>query len=163
MLRQECASARERERVLADGLKEVAAELRLIDPADLVAFIRTERHGNLSALVNSATEMYFKPGIITFGRAGRVDLRWDGNPSVSLDMEFHHQRIDVFFQLLLESAQAGVDIHYISFGGGVPLGARESAGRLADAIADARIPLLAPLGQHGAGEKHVGNSLLPPA
>jgi hypothetical protein len=154
MLRQGCAYTQERERVLADGLKEVAAELRLIDPADFVAFIRTERHGNISTLVNSATEMYFKPGIITFGRAGRVDLRWDGNPSISLDMEFHHQRIDVFFQLVLESAQAGVDIHYISFGGAV-LGARKSANRLAAAIADARIPLLMPFDRRHLAESPV--------
>lgn len=141
MLRQNCAYAQERERVLAEGLKEVAAELRLIEPADLVAFVRTERYGNIRTLVNSATELYFKPEIISFGLAGRVDLRWDGHPSISLDMEFHHRRIDVFFQLLLESAQAGVDIHYISFGATSP-DPHENTARLASAIADARIPLL---------------------
>ena len=140
MLRQGCARAHEREKVLADGLKEVAGELRLIDPIDLVAFIRTERYGNIRTLVNAATEMYFKPGTITFGSAGHVDLAWDGNPSISLDMQFHHQRIDVFFRLLLESDQAGVDIHYMSFG--TPLEMEENTLRLARAIADARIPLL---------------------
>ena len=140
MLRQGCAYAHEREKVLADGLKEVAAELRLIDPVDLVAYIRTERYGNIRTLVNSATEMYFKPGTISFGLAGHVDLRWDGNPSIGLDMEFHHQRIDVFFRLLLESEQAGVDIHYMSFD--APLDLAENTARLALAIADARIPLL---------------------
>lgn len=151
MLRQNCAYAHERERVLADGLKEVAAELRLIEPADLVAFLRTERYGNIQALVNSATELYFKPGIISFGHAGRVDLRWDGNPSISLDMEFHHRRIDVFFQLLLESAQAGVDIHYISFGGPSP-DPHENTARLVSAIADARIPLLIAHDPYGIGD-----------
>jgi hypothetical protein len=141
MLRQNCAYAQEREKVLADGLKEVAAELRLIEPADLVAFLRTERYGNIRTLVNSATEMYFKPGIVSFGLAGRVDLRWDGNPSISLDMEFHHRRIDVFFQLLLESAQAGVEIHYIWFPAASP-DPHENTARLASAVADARIPLL---------------------
>jgi hypothetical protein len=141
MLRQGCAFAHEREKVMADGLKEVAAELRLIDPADLVAFIRTERYGNIRTLVNAATEMYFKPGTIAFGLAGHVDLRWDGNPSISLDMEFHHQRIDVFFRLLLESNEAGVEIHYISFGD-LALNAKENAAVLAAAVADARVPLL---------------------
>ncbi len=144
MLRQGCAFAHERERVLADGLKEVAAELRLIDPADLVAFIRTERYGNIRTLVNAATEMYFMPGTITFGLAGHVDLRWDGNPSISLDMEFHHHKIDVFFRLLLESKEAGIEIHYISFGSSA-LNTAESTGQLVAAIADARIPLLTPL------------------
>jgi len=151
MLRQNCAYAHEREKVLADGLKEVAAELRLIEPADLVAFLRTERYGNIQTLVSSATEMYFKPGIISFGLAGRVDLRWDGNPSISLDMEFHHRRIDVYFQLLLESEQAGVDIHYISFGGASP-DPHENTARLASAVANARIPLLLAHDAHGIGE-----------
>jgi hypothetical protein len=145
MLRQGCAYAHEREKVLADGLKEVAAELRLIDPADLVAFIRTERYGNIRTLVNSATEMYFKPGTIAFGPAGHVDLHWNGSPSISLDMAFRHQRVDVFFRLLLESAEAGVDIHYISFGGGTSRDSEQNTGRLALAIADARIPLLSTL------------------
>jgi hypothetical protein len=141
MLRQGSAHAHEREKVLADGMKEVAAELRLIDPADLVAFIRTERYGNIRTLVNAATELYFKPGIISFGLAGHVDLRWEGNPSISLDMKFRHRQIDVFFRLLLESEQAGVEIHYMCFSG-APLDAEDNTARLASAIADARIPLL---------------------
>jgi hypothetical protein len=161
MLRQNCAYAQEREKVLAEGLKEVAAELRLIEPADLVAFVRTERYGNLRTLVNSATEMYFKPGIVSFGLGGRVDLRWDGNPSISLDMEFHHRRIDVFFQLLLESAQAGVDIHYISFGG-TASDPHENTARLASAVADARIPLLTAHGGFVLGEL-LAKSAQPPA
>ena len=141
MLRQGSAHTHEREKVLADGMKEVAAELRLIDAADLVAFIRTERYGNIRTLVNAATELYFKPGIISFGLAGHVDLRWDGNPSISLDMKFRHQRIEVFFRLLLESAQAGVEIHYICFAGAL-VDAEDNTAKLATAIADARIPLL---------------------
>lgn len=140
MLRQDCAFAQEREKVLAEGMKEVAAELRLIDVADFVAFIRTERYGNIRTLVNAATEMYFKPGTICFGPAGHVELRWDGAPSISLDMEFRHHEVDVFFRLLLENAQAGIDIHYASFGGAPD--SNDNTFRLASAIADARIPLL---------------------
>jgi hypothetical protein len=150
MLRQGCVDAHAREKVLAEGLKEVAAELRLIDPADLVAFIRTERYGNIRTLVNSATEMYFKPGTICFGPAGHVDLHWDGSPSISLDMAFRHQRVDVFFRLLLENREAGVDIHYISFGGAA-LDTEQNTGRLALAIADARIPLLSALEAAASG------------
>jgi len=138
MLRQLCPDVGAREKVLAEGLKEVAAELRLIDPADFVAFIRTERFGNIRSLVNASTEMYFKPGTISFSLAGRVDLRWDGNPSISLDMEFHHQQVDVFFRLVLEDAEAGVDIQYISFGA-APSDPEEDTQRLAAAMADARL------------------------
>jgi hypothetical protein len=157
MLRQDCAHALEREKILAEGLREIAAELRLIDPADLVAFIRTERYGNIRTLVSSATEMYFKPEIITFGPAGHVELCLDGSPSISLDLQFRHQRVDVFFRLLLESEEAGVDIHYVSFGSGVVLDSQECNARLAQAIADARIPLLsAPKASKKADELAAG-------
>ena len=61
----------DREKALADGIKEVASELRLIDAADFVAFIRTEQFANIGNLVSSSTELYFKPDTIKFGLSGR--------------------------------------------------------------------------------------------
>ncbi len=90
MLKQGNDFAREREKALADGLREVATELRMIDPADYIAFIRTEQFGNLRTLVNSSTEMFFKPGTISFGLSGEADISWDSEPVIALDMEFHH-------------------------------------------------------------------------
>ena len=108
----------EREKALAEGIKEVASELRLIDAADFVAFIRTEQFANIGNLVSSSTELYFKPGTIRFGLSGDVDLQWGGTPSVSLDMEFHHMRVNVYFRLLLEALHAGIEIDYITFDDG---------------------------------------------
>jgi hypothetical protein len=133
----------EREMALAIALKEVAAELRLIDAVDLVAFIRTGQFGNVRSLVSASTEMYFKPGTMSFAESGDVSLNWTGEPSVVLDMEFHHRRVDVFFRLLLESDQAGVEIEYISFSGKSSDPAEDTQ-RLVDAIADARFALAAP-------------------
>jgi hypothetical protein len=127
----------ERERALAFALKEVAAELRLIEAVDFVAFIRTEQFGNVRSLVNASTEMYFKPGTMSFADSGDVSLNWTGEPSVVLNMQFHHRRVDVFFRLLLESEQAGVEIEYISFSGKSPDPADDTR-QLVDAIADAR-------------------------
>lgn len=126
---------------LAHGLKEVAAELRLLDAADLVAYIRTGQFANVRSLVNSSTEMYFKPGTVLFGLSGMVDLNWGREPSIVLDMEFRHRKVSVFFKLLLENQQAGVEIDYISFGS-TAHDPREDTRQLMDAIADARIPLL---------------------
>ena len=47
MLKQGRDYAREREKALAEGMRDVASELRLIDPADFIAFIRTEQFGNI--------------------------------------------------------------------------------------------------------------------
>jgi hypothetical protein len=138
MLKQRIDHAHERERALAMGLTQVASELRLIDAIDYVAFIRTEQFGNLRALVNSSTELYFKPGTICFGLSGDIILKWGGVPSVMLDMEFHHERVNVYFRLLLEALQAGVEINYISFQDASD-DPEENTHRLIDAIADARI------------------------
>lgn len=140
----------EREKALADGLRDVASELRLIDAADLIAFIRTERFANISNLVSSSTELYFKPGTIHFGQSGDVDATWSGTPSISLDMEFHHMRIDVYFRLLLQTVQAGVEIDYISFEGG-DADAGENTRRLIEAISSARLAPVAKSAEIVAG------------
>lgn len=138
MLKQGKDFSREREKALADGLRDVASELRLVDPADFIAFIRTEQFGNIRNLVNSSTEMFFKPGTITFGLSGEVDLPWGCAPSISLDMEFHHLNVSAYFRLVLQSLYAGVDITYVSFEGGSN-DPDKNTERLIEAIADARI------------------------
>ena len=139
MLKQGKDYSREREKALADGLADVATELRLIDPADFIAFIRTEQFGNLRNLVNSSTEMFFKPGTITFGLSGDIDLPWGCVPCISLDMEFHHLNVSAYFRLVLQTPQAGVEISYVSFEGGSTDPDRNTA-RLIEAIEDARLP-----------------------
>ena len=138
MLKQRIDHAYERERALAMGMTQVASELRLIDAIDYIAFIRTEQFGNLRALVNSSTELYFKPGTICFGLSGDINLKWGGVPSISLDMEFHHRQVNVYFRLLLEALQAGIEINYISFES-PSLDPEENTQRLITAIADARL------------------------
>ncbi len=131
--------AREREKALAEGMREVASELRLIDPADFIAFIRTEQFGNIRALVNSSTEMFFKPGTIHFGLSGEVELAWGSAPRISLDMEFHHQNVDAYFRLVLLAVQAAIEISYVSFEGSAA-DPDVNTRRLVEAIADARLP-----------------------
>ena len=128
----------EREKALAEGIKEVASELRLVEAADFVAFIRTEQFANVANLVNSSTELYFQPGTLTFGLSGDIDLEW-GNPlTVSLDMEFHHMQVNVYFRLLLEAMQASIEIDYVTFEGG-SADPDQNTQRLVKAIASARL------------------------
>jgi len=127
----------EREMALADGLRDVASELRLIDAADLIAFIRTEQFANIGNLVNSSTELYYKPGTLSFGQSADIDVKWGGAPVIALDMEFHHMQVSVYFRLLLEALQAAVEINYINFDGPAA-DPGENTGRLIAAISDAR-------------------------
>jgi hypothetical protein len=133
----------EREKALAEGIKEVASELRLVDAADYVAFIRTEQFANVANLVNSSTELYFKPDTLTFGLSGDIDLQWGSPPTVSLDMEFHHMQVNVYFRLLLQALHAGVEIDYITFDQG-SADPDENTQRLIDAIASARMSPVRP-------------------
>jgi hypothetical protein len=138
MLKQGNDYTLEREKALADGMREVASELRLIDATDLVAYIRTEQFANISTLVNGSTELYFKPGTVRFGQSGDVDLNWGSAPSISLDMEFEHTGVSVYFRLLLQSVNAGVEINYITFANG-SRDPDENTQRLITALADARL------------------------
>jgi hypothetical protein len=144
MLKPGHAHRLEREKALADGLRDVAAELRLIDATDLVAFLRTGQFGNIANLVNSSTELYFKPGTLAFGLSGDVELKWGETPAVALDMEFNHQGVTVYFRLLLQALQAGVDITYITFADNSSNPEANTA-RLIDAISAAR---LSPIPHH---------------
>lgn len=138
MLKQPRNYALEREMALAEGLRDVASELRLIEAADLIAFIRTEQFGNIATLVASSAECYFLPGTLKFGNSGDINVRWGGAPVVNLDMEFQNLGVNVYFRLQLEALQAGVEITYISFDASAP-DPDANTRRLVEAIADARV------------------------
>lgn len=104
-----------RERAIAIGMDYVAGELRLVDPQDFVAFIRLEMFGNVANLVNSSTEMYYKPGSLKFGMSGEVQLQWSDAPVVILDMEFAYGGVTAYFRLILDSEGAAVELTYLQF------------------------------------------------
>jgi len=140
MLKQAGSYTLQREMALAQGFREVASELRLVDAIDWVTFIQSEQFGNIKALVNSSTELFFKPGTVSFGASGDVDLRWGGAPSIGLDMEFHHKRVRVYFRLMLEALNAAIEINHITFESGSS-DPDANTQLLIDAIADARLSL----------------------
>ena len=115
MLRQSDRCTLEREQALGDALQQVASELRLIDLADLIAFIRMEQFGNIAALVSASTDLFFESGAICFARSGDVRAGWSESPRVTLDLEFRDPRVRVYFRLFLEEAQAAIEIDYINY------------------------------------------------
>jgi hypothetical protein len=132
----------EREKALAQGIRELASDLRLVEPVDFVSFVRMERFANIANLVASSAELFFKPGTIAFGHSGDVDVSWDQPPAVALDMEFRHQCVKVYFRLVLEAEQAAVEITHLAFEGASEE-PDENTRRLIEAIADARLaPIL---------------------
>jgi len=52
---------------LAAAFEPVAAELRLVDAADYIAYIHQEKLANIRDIVSSSTELFFQPGTLAFG------------------------------------------------------------------------------------------------
>jgi hypothetical protein len=103
------------EKIIADGVVDVATELRLVDPAELASLIRTNQQANLSDLVNSSSELYFKPGTLKYGLMAGCSIGWHGSPVIVFDLEFVHASVSAFFRLVLGRATAAVEIVEIFF------------------------------------------------
>jgi hypothetical protein len=127
-----------REMALAEAVKEVATELRLVDVGDLIAFVRMGQLANIQDLVDSSVELFFKPGALTYAWAADLEVSWTTPPIIFLDLEFRHLAVTVFFSLALRPGSASVQIHDVRFerpSDDPELNTRQ----LVDAIADARL------------------------
>src|ERR1700746_1512773 len=88
-----------REKALSEGIKEVAAELRLIDVADLITYIRSGQLANIGDLINSSAELVFKRGWLSNGWASYINVKWGSPSEIFLDMEFRHMSVWFCFSL----------------------------------------------------------------
>lgn len=139
MLHEECDEQTVlRAKVIAEGIKDVAAELRLTNVADLVSFIHLEQFNNIRDIVNSSMELYFKHGTLSYGCFADYELEWDQPPSIFLDLDFRHHDVAVTFNLALRAAHASVSIRSISFGADSS-GPDQDTLRLVAAVADAKL------------------------
>ncbi len=125
-------------KAIAEGIREVAAELRLINVADFISFIHLEQFGNIRDIVNSSMELYFKHGTLAYGWAADYELEWDRPPAIFLDMDFRHRQVAVSFNLVLQACHAAVVIRSISFDP-PSCDFEENTRRLIAAIADAKL------------------------
>jgi hypothetical protein len=105
----------DREMIVADAIKEVVSELRLVNLADYVAFIHLERFASVADIVDSAAELYFHPGTLRLGNGGEVHVDWAGTPKVVLDLELKPSGATVYFTLGLTDRHASIDVNYVAF------------------------------------------------
>lgn len=110
-----CPFSLEREEILAQAISPLAAELRLLDAADLISLLHFDYHGSIADLVESAAELYFHPGTVRFGVGGDYVLDWDTYPSITLDLEISPPGITIYSRLKLERDTASISINYINF------------------------------------------------
>ena len=141
--------------ILSDNLNDVVTELRTIDLVDIVSYIRYGSFATLDDLIQSSTELFFKPGTISFAWTARVELGWDEPPIVTIGMEFRHHAASVFFDLTLRANQQGVKVCGILFDD--PIGTpAEKLGVLAHALEAARMPVAAVESAHARPAGPIG-------
>jgi hypothetical protein len=105
----------EREKIVAEAIRPVATELRLIDAADFIALLRFESYASLADLVESAAELYFLPGTVNFGLGGNYNLDWNSCPEIVLDLELKPRGVTVYARLVLAGETAAIEINHINF------------------------------------------------
>jgi hypothetical protein len=129
----------EHERVLADAIVDVATELRLADPTEFILLVRGEQEANLSDLVNSSSELFFKKGALRYALSADCALGWGSTPSVSLDMEFRHDSVTAFFRLIIGAQRAAVEVQEVFTEGDEDVAGPHLSDRLREAIAAAKL------------------------
>ena len=127
-----------REILVGEAIREVVSELRMVEVIDYIAYVRLGHLANLADLVESAAERYFMPGTLRFGHGGDVELDWDTEPRIKLDLELRPRGATVYFTLTLAAQTAGVDVNYVAFETPGATSAENTA-FLEAAIEDARI------------------------
>jgi hypothetical protein len=113
MNRQDHSEAREV--IVANAIREVVTELRMVDVGDYLAFIRLEQFACVSDLVESAAELYFMPGTLKLGHGGEAEVAWNEPPRIKLDLELRPRGATVYFTLSLADEMAGVEVSYVAF------------------------------------------------
>jgi hypothetical protein len=131
--------SRTHEQIIADALVDVASELRLTDPTELILMIRSDHAANIADLVNSSTELFFQSGTLRYALSARFQAPWDATPAVEIDMEFRHAAVCAFVRLKIGQSRAGVEIIDILFDE-QGLDDIAKAERLSAALDDARLP-----------------------
>lgn len=129
----------EREAIVFHNIRELVYDLRYVDVADYVTFMRYEQLGNLADIVNSAAELFFYPETLRFGHGGEVEINWDSPPKVALDLEFRNLGVDAYFRLIMAAEVNQIVLHHLAFNEPKP-SQIEDTQLLAAAFANARIP-----------------------
>ena len=128
----------ELEPYVAKAISGLAAELRLVDIADYIAYLRMERYGCVADIVRDSADLYFTPGYIEFAMDGESSAEWGTAPEVTLMLLINSACAKAHIALRLCEHHAEIKLGYINFAS--ELEAREDRGNLLlDDIADNRM------------------------
>ena len=109
------AHSEKREKIVAETIREVVSELRMVEVADYVAFMRLEHFSAIADIVSSAAERHLMPGTLRLGHGGDVHVSWEAPPRIVLDLELKPRGASVYFALSMTEKHAGVEVNYVAF------------------------------------------------
>ncbi len=132
----------QREMIVADTIREVVSELRMIEVADYVAFMRLEHFSAIADLVSSAAERYLMPGTLGLGHGGDAHVDWGEPPRIVLDLELKPRGATVYFALSMTEKHASVEVNYVAFDK-PHADPEQNTAYLKNALAEARIQAIA--------------------
>ena len=98
------------ERLMAEALRPVAAELRLVELDELIFHVKSGRCAEMADIVASCAELHFRPGALEFALAAEARASWEGRAAVSIDLEFCAPPVTAFLRLTLGSHRGGVEV-----------------------------------------------------
>lgn len=127
------------EQIIADGLTQVASELRLVELSEILTLIKNGQNINIADIVNSSSELHFVSGTLSYARHADYTVQWDGSPAISFDLEFRQPPVQLFFRLHIGRESAAVEILHHKFEGGEQ-NEQEGLKLLSEAMARARLP-----------------------
>jgi hypothetical protein len=105
----------ERERIIAEAIAPLAAELRLVNVEHFIAFMVLERYAFIADIVKSSAELHFAPGFLELGHGGDVRLDWGTPASITLDLILRPAGVTVYVSLTLSGDAAELALTYIAF------------------------------------------------
>lgn len=103
-------SIQEAERLICLNIKSFIADLCLVDKSFLIENIINSNHDILNDVIESSSEMFFKPGTLCYDYNARLLERYNAMPSICIDMRFSYKHVLVSFFLHLEDDFAGVSL-----------------------------------------------------
>lgn len=103
-------SIQEAERLICMNIKSFIVDFCLIDKAFLIENIINSNHHILNDVIESSSEMFFKPGTLSYNYNARLSERHNAVPSICIDMRFSHKHVLFPFFLHIEDNYAGVSL-----------------------------------------------------
>jgi len=104
---------RQRQEAIASALADFIEDLKLVDVVDFIAYIRSDRHGNIEELIKTSAELFFKDGSLRYSMAAQAEVEWDTTPKVSLDLEFFNKGVWIYFTVVLATPDNAVNVSYV--------------------------------------------------